>query len=586
MNYIKNYMNAATWVVSALVLLLIVSCKDDDDNGVDGFNIDQTELLFSNDGGEFEVNIATGETWTATSESDWCMVSPANGIGNGVCVIKTDSSYLYKSRIGRVIFYSDGGSIAEVTVNQFGYEPIIEVTQSNVTIPSYAPVDESYIDIEAIGNVPFEVSVPEDVTWLELKDEKDNTYTPSSTIPRKKTFRFKFKTQTDFNDRLAEIELKQTKKIREGEVATELITKKVKVKQEGAPKIIPSREGDSLALLAISRVMTGGTLWTTSRPITHWNNVDVEERTYTYDDGIIREERTELRVIGFRASMFDINETLPYQVKFLTELETFVASGNSNGYRKKIVLGPEITECKNLKSLSLMGYGICELPEEMAQMTWLEELDLNGNTFTKLPVDILSGMTGLKYLDFGGNRVAGGVMNLQTDVPKKMELAEIGLTGSLPDAIFRMNNLEYLYLSYNYFTGSIPNVGGRYDNVMPNLKRLALNLNRMTGNVPEWILYHPYVICWDPFTMIFNQEGYDESGKQAMFPNAPEKLTSFPPGAPRTCPLYETDEAVMTSLKLRSEGKLPELTAEDYKSAPLSGNWRYYKVLNEEWRQH
>lgn len=580
-------MKTATWVTITLTLLLIVSCKDDDDNGVDGFNIDQTEVLFSNDGGNLEVKIATGETWTATSENDWCMVSPANGVGSGVCVIKADSSYMYKSRTGRVIFYSDGGSIAEVTVNQFGYEPTIEFTQSEVTIPSYAPVNEAYIDVEVISNVSFEVSIPDDAPWLELKDKNDNTYTPSTTIPRKKVFRFKFKTQTDFNDRSAEIEFKQTKavKTRGGEVTTELISKKVKVKQDGAPKIIPSREGDSLALLAISRVMTGGTMWPTSRPMTHWSNVDVAERTYMYKDGDIEEERTEIRVIGFRASLFDIDESLPYQVKYLTELETFVATGNANGYRKKITLGPEITECKNLKSLSLMGYGICELCPEIGNMTWLEELDLNGNTFTKLPMDVLTKLTGLKYLDFGANRIAFSVMNLQTDVPKDMELSEIGLTGPLPEEIFRMNNLEYLYLSYNYFTGSIPNVGGRNDNVMPNLKRLTINLNRLTGNVPDWILYHPNVICWDPFTLIFNQEGYDDRGVIAMFPNAPEKISNFPAGAPRTCPLYE-DKDIMTSLQMRSEGKLPELTEEDYKTAPLSGKWRYYKALKEEWRQH
>lgn len=590
MKYLLNNMKAVTWGVIAFVLLFVVSCKDDDDNEADGFNIDQTALQFSNDGGDFAVKIATNETWTATSESDWCLVSPANGAGSGVCVIKADSSYMYKSRTGRVIFYSDGGSIAEVTINQFGYEPTIEFTQSEVTIPSYAPLDEAYVDVEAVANVPFEVVIPDDVTWISLKDEKDKTYTPSTTIPRKKKFRFTFKTHTDFSDRFVDIQFRQTQavKTRGGEVVPQLLDKKVTIKQEAAPKIIPSREGDSLAILAISRVLTGGTSWSTSRPITHWNNVDVEERTYDYIvDGNFVEQRTELRVVGLRLSMFETKESIPYQVKFLTELETLVATGNANAFNKKIKLGPEITECKNLRSLSLMGYGISELPAEMADMTWLEELDLNGNTFTELPIGILSKMTGLKYLDFGGNRVSGSVMNLKTDVPKNMTLAEIGLTGPLPEALFRMDNLEYLYLSYNYFTGSIPEMGGRNANVMPNLKQLSINLNRLTGDVPDWVLYHPNIICWNPFILVFTQEGYDDNGRPAIFPNAPEKLTNFPAGAPRTCPLDEKeDEAVMASLKMRSAGQLPELTEEDYKSAPLSGNWRYYKVLKEEWRQH
>ena len=36
----------------------------------------------------------------------------------------------------------------------------------------------------------------------------------------------------------------------------------------------------------------------------------------------------------------------------------------------------------------------------MKNMTQLEELDMNGNNFLKLPMDILKGMTGLKYLNF------------------------------------------------------------------------------------------------------------------------------------------------------------------------------------------
>ena len=144
-----------------------------------------------------------------------------------------------------------------------------------------------------------------------------------------------------------------------------------------------------------------GSGWVTSRPITHWNNVETEERTYHYSYGDIDKDSTEVRVISLRFSMFDTKESVPYQIKYLTELESFSAVGNSNAFTKKIVLGPEITTLKNLKSLSLMGYGISEFPPEMKNMTQLEELDMNGNNFLKLPMDILKGMTGLKYLNFG-----------------------------------------------------------------------------------------------------------------------------------------------------------------------------------------
>ena len=38
------------------------------------------------------------------------------------------------------------------------------------------------------------------------------------------------------------------------------------------------------------------------------------------------------------------------------------------------------------------------------------------------------------------------------------------------------------------------------------MKKLSLNLNFLNGKLPDWILYHPYLSFWDPFTMIFQQE--------------------------------------------------------------------------------
>ena len=421
MNCLFKNMRTMCLAMIAGTLLLTVSCKDDDEATVTGFALDQTEVGFLNHGGAIEIRVATDETWTAISENDWCMLTPANGVGSVVCVIKADSSYLYKERYGKITFYSESGKSVEVAINQMGYEPTIQLTSEEVTIPSYAELDKSYIDIEATSNVAFEVVAPEDLDWLTLEGE--SKYTPSTTIPRKQKFRFRFKTYTEFDKvRSAQIKFNQTGKpiTRAGEIQKELLKKIVTITQEKAPLIIPSREGDSLALLAMSRTLNlDGSGWVTSRPITHWNNVETEERTYHYSYGDIDKDSTEVRVISLRFSMFDTKESVPYQIKYLTELESFSAVGNSNAFTKKIVLGPEITTLKNLKSLSLMGYGISEFPPEMKNMTQLEELDMNGNNFLKLPMDILKGMTGLKYLNFGGNRVSGSVLNLQTDIPKK-----------------------------------------------------------------------------------------------------------------------------------------------------------------------
>lgn len=579
MNYIFDYKRAACCMLITLTLLL-ASCNDDDDNGATGFSIDQTEVQFNEDGGAIELTISANESWAAISQNnDWCTVSPASGDGSGKCVITAKASELYDSRAVTVIFETETGKERELVVKQFGYAPTISVTEDKLTVPSYAAPDEAYIDVEAVANVPFKVEMQETVEWLTL-DGTDN-YVPSTTQPQKQKFRFKFKTNTNFELRDAQVKFVEVTdaKLKAGETSAPL-EKKITITQEAAPKIIPSREGDSLAILAIARVLNAGVSWPTSRPITHWDNVIVEERTYMYDDGLKAPyERTELRVVSVGYSMIDTKESIPYQVKFLDQLETLAITGNSNAYLKKIVLGTEVTELKKLKSLSLMGYGITSLPAEIANMTALEELDLSGNNLLTIPEEIRplnSKEHPLKYLDLRGNRITSSVTNLKTDIPAKFTLETIGLGGELPEWLFRMNNLEYLYMSYNYFYGSIPAMKGESD-VMPNLRMLALNLNRFTGDLPDWILKHKRLACWNPFILLFNQEGYDHEGKLAGFKNEPKKISDL---VHPDCP----DDLEESELEIAL--RLPDLTPGEIENVPLHGHWRYYRMLNKDWNKN
>ena len=114
-----------------------------------------------------------------------------------------------------------------------------------------------------------------------------------------------------------------------------------------------------------------------------------------------------------------------------------------------------------------------------------------------------------------------------------------------------VTGLDTLVLSVNYFQGSIPsfeddNTVGYYTEhdiinsadtlprkmltvkrVMPQLKMFAINLNRLTGPLPEWLLYHPSLDWWDPGTLIFTQEGKDELGNLAGFSNLPANLNYY-----------------------------------------------------------
>ena len=74
--------------------------------------------------------------------------------------------------------------------------------------------------------------------------------------------------------------------------------------------------------------------------------------------------------------------------------------------------------------------------------------------------------------------------------------------------------------------------------VWPKMKSLSLNLNFLTGELPDWILYHPYLSFWDPFTMIFQQELSTTSSKAkntkgeviTKFSNEPTNLSNYGEG--------------------------------------------------------
>ena len=52
----------------------------------------------------------------------------------------------------------------------------------------------------------------------------------------------------------------------------------------------------------------------------------------------------------------------------------------------------------------------------------------------------------------------------------------------------------------------------------------------MTGKLPNWITFHPYLIDWYPEAMVFQQEtGKNSAAKDAGFDEVPMALVTFAP---------------------------------------------------------
>ncbi|MDE5695242.1 MAG: hypothetical protein K2H77_04645, partial [Alistipes sp.] len=79
--------------------------------------------------------------------------------------------------------------------------------------------------------------------------------------------------------------------------------------------------------------------------------------------------------------------------------------------------------------------------------------------------------------------------------------------------------------------------------VMPRTKFFAINLNRLSGELPYWLLYHPALDWWLPDVLVFSQEGIDANGRTAGFDNEPVNMNYYYDFyTTKTRPSEETDE--------------------------------------------
>lgn len=565
MKFIRyRYRKIQALLLVCLGIVILFSCKDDDDvrSSVFGVSEEESEFLVQDHGDTYTVNLTADGEWYAESSAEWCMVTPANGSTSTVCELRVDTSYLYKERKAVITFVS-GARSSQIKVTQLGFEKVIELEKDEIEVADFIEYGKMFSELKVISNVKYEIiPVDENQKWVRVSKEEKKV----GSVPRPDKVRFDFDiyTQSDA-DREAQFIFRQTD-AKEGEKPIE---KTFTFRQTKTERIVPSRRGDSLALLAISRVMKCYTQWDESQPMIYWNNVKTEEVDYKYVDGDFVRDTTELRVVGVNFYIFNTNNSIPYQIRFLSQLRTLIFTGNENSYLKSIKLEDDVTYLDSLESLAFIGYGINSLPARMTNLKKLKELELSGNPLQEFPMDIIEALDkdSLLYVSLSNCRHYEIGSNLAAN-----NKDSIGLGGELPERLFRLKRVAYLHLSYNYFEGSIPAMEGESE-VMPQLRALSLNLNYLSGMIPEWILKHKRLKCWDPYTMVFNQtyNGKDSKNRRVGFENEPDYIDT-------PCPDWEesTNKTALTPSSFDSTFKWFHYFNIDKKQYPvlsLDGNW-------------
>lgn len=495
------------------------------------FGCDIEQIVSEAGGGVFHAKLSSSQAWTATSDEPWITVSPANGPSSADCVVSIDSTVVDRSRQGIIRFRNVvSGESRDVTVQQDGYGYNLSILGGDVTIPNYDNMERRYFDVKVRTNVPFSLDLSSSASkWLSY--EIPEFQLDRGARPREVTIRFKYGINSVPLDRDADINFVPAP-------GYQTQAPKLLVKQQAAPQITPSHEGDSIVVLSIARNLG---LWysvVAAEPMKDWEQVILWEET---DPGYTPEKKGRVRVARF--TLFQTEEEIPYEVQYLTEAEELYFFSNVNSFRFNLDLGENICKLTQLKKLTVSAYGISDLPAEFTNLRNLEWLDLSSNNFAAVPKVLTPENFPKLHALMLNTCQRNYIMDLSNTVQKDLA----GLKGPFPRNLLEWEKLDTLRLSVNFIEGEMPDMEDypvRYTaqdceqmnlppamigtpKVLPNAKYFAFNLNRMYGNLPDWVLYHTNLTSWEPYALCYPQEGRASNGVAASFSNVPVNMDYY-----------------------------------------------------------
>ncbi|MBO5813286.1 MAG: hypothetical protein J6R13_02070 [Alistipes sp.] len=522
-------------IYTILALVALAACTKD--RTVE-FGTNRREVNVGAIGGREIIRVAADQEWIASTDKPWITVSPANGRGSTQCTFIIDSALTAEPRSGVVRIQNVATKqYTDISVSQEGFPYAIEVEESNIEVANYETYGNRWFDVKVRSNVDFTVDIPGNSSWLQC--ENYNLRLDRGVRPREVTLRFNWDINTSPRERLASVNFKPKKSgitLDHQDILS--------VTQEAAEPIVENtRQGDSVALLCISRSLNMLAQWDASESMDMWDNVVLWKEGMK---GYTEDKKGRVRSAQF--TLFFSKEALPFEVRYLTAAEELYFFGNANTFLLSLSTGDDIAALTQLKRLTIGAYGLTELPQSFTALKNLEHLDIGSNNFMSVP-EILTpeNFPKLRTLIMNANQrhtIYDLSNTVKTDVGGFIEEKEF------PKRLLKWNQLDTLILSVNYLHGSLPDfldddsvptwtkeeveavdslpsilIGKK--KVLPTTKMFAVNYNRLSGTLPDWLLYHPALDIWAPYSFIFNQEGKTTDGVSAGFSNEPVSLDYY-----------------------------------------------------------
>ena len=517
-------------------LAAVVSCVDEPDVQ---FGLDTEVIEIGPEGGVRMLNVSSADNWIATVQEPWVTVSPANGSGTVECRISIDSALTASVREAVVRIENQvTKDRKEFTVRQNGFDWQIVLPEPEVTVADYAVQNERKFSVKVKTNVPFDVVLEEGADWLSFKMPEFSF--DRGARPREVQVNFEWKVNFLPQDRNALVRFNPADP---GVVPA--YKDDLKVIQKAAEEIEIGVKGDSLALLAINRVIGCWTEIETSERMEFWDGVEL------WDSG-----ENKGRVKRAEFYMFSTKEPIPYQVKYLTAAEELYFFGNTNTFLLSLDAGEHICELENLRKLTIGAYGLSSLPESFKKLKNLEYLDISSNNFQRVPSVLtpenFPKLTALIMNACQRNTIYDLSNTVKTNYGGLFDESDIDADGNkmFPKRLLLWDKLDTLRLSVNYLEGILPDLKDDPDfpkwteeevnacdtlpsilvgmpKVLPNTDLFAINLNRLHGSMPDWLLYHPKLDLWYPTSLVFLQEGKTSYGVSAGFDNEPANMDYY-----------------------------------------------------------
>lgn len=504
------------------------------------FGTDTDSIELEATGGIVNIELSSPGEWVAKTQEPWITVSPANGVGSVQCKIMVDSALAASPREGIVrLERLSGGERKDIVVKQKGFDYVICADRREVSLESYAEFGARKFEVKVNTNVPFEVVIPESAAaWLSCK--QGELVLDRGLRPRNCTLSFEWNLNVYQDPREVTVSL-----VPKDQGLSLARRDAIDVRQSAAEEIEIGIKGDSLALVAINRALGCWQEFETSERMANWKNVSV------WESG---PNKGRVRSASFL--LFETKEGLPFQVKYLTAAESLTFFSNSNTFLKDLEPGEFISELTQLRRLTISAYGLSTLPDYFKKLSNLEYLDISGNNFQTIPeiltpenfpkltALIMNANTRSNIYDLSNTtetRIGGFV-----DECAKNENGE----RQFPVRMLKWNKLDTLRLSVNFLQGSLPDFEDDPEvprwtaeevnacdtlpsrliglpKVMPDTDFLSINLNKLSGELPEWLLFHPKLDLWMPTSLVFPQEGKDSDGKLCGFSNEPANLDYY-----------------------------------------------------------